>query len=242
MSRQKVKSAVSVRKRLKQFRRRITYSDRFVGVLASIASLTIYLYAKTLKVKWYIHPDFHKLDSSPFMLGFWHGRQFLLVPNFGVYHVTLMTDISWAGSIQTRILKRFGYPIIRGSSKRKGVQALLAMKHNLEQGYPGGFALDGPRGPVYRSKPGILYLAAKMNLPVFPLASSAERAWILKSTWCYYLLPKPFTKCAIVIGQPLQNADMDLDELNRQVLYYTSLADMKVQADWLKQSLTKPQT
>ena len=233
---QRKKSDMFLKGRLKKFRRRITYSDRFVGGLASTASLIMLLYTKTLRIKWFIHPEFHKFSSKKFIFGFWHGRQFLLVPGFKDSHIALMTDISWAGAIQTQILKRFGYPIIRGSSKRKGVEALLSMKHMLDQGNPGAFALDGPRGPVYQAKPGILFLADKTNVPIFPLASSAERAWVLKSTWCHYLLPKPFSRCAIVIGKPLRGNHVDQEELNRQVLHCTSLADKKVHAEWLKQS------
>ena len=222
---------------LKRFRRRITYSDGFINGLASFLTFIIILYTKTLKIRWFIHPEFEKCDPLKLFYAFWHGRQFLLVPGFSKCHAVLMADISWAGTIQTKILKKLGYQVVRGSSKRKGVRALLTMKKSLEQGYPGGFALDGPRGPIYKAKPGILFLAEKMKYPIVPVASSAANAWIIKSTWCRYLFPKPFSKCSIVVGKPIwevtQSGGFQLEDFNQTVLFWTVYADKKVGAKWL---------
>jgi lysophospholipid acyltransferase (LPLAT)-like uncharacterized protein len=216
---------------LKRLRRRITYSEWFTDLAAGLATLVIVLYAKTLRIQWYHHPDFLKLNVNKLIYGFWHGRQFLLVPSFGRWHVVLMTDVSWAGDVQSKILSRLGYILVRGSSKRKGAQALLHMKRAIEGGFPGGIALDGPRGPIYESKPGILFLARKMGYPVIPLSTSADRCWILKSTWCRYLLPKPFSRCCIAIGKPIWQTDGEAvvpEVLDRAVMELTAEADLKV--------------
>jgi lysophospholipid acyltransferase (LPLAT)-like uncharacterized protein len=155
----------------------------------------------------------------------------LLVPNFGRWQVTLMTDLSWAGEIQTRILSQLGYNVIRGSSKRKGAIALLNMKKALEQGFSGGFALDGPRGPIHKSKPGIFYLAKKFNYPIIPTATSADRCWILKSTWCQYMIPKPFSRCYVAMDKPIWvSSDQEsslLEFLDARLNTWTSRADRK---------------
>ena len=217
---------------LKKIRRRITYSDGFINFLASLSVLIIICYTKTLKIQYYFHPDFLKLDRTKVFYGFWHGRQFLLVPSFGNWHISIMSDLSWAGEIQTRILSRFGYVVVRGSSKRKGVQALLSMKKAIEKGAAGGFALDGPSGPIYKAKPGIIFLAQKMGYPIIPLAASANRAWILKKTWCRYLLPKPFAMCYVAMGKPIWVAEKDTrltsEELDRILIDWTARIDKKV--------------
>ncbi len=217
---------------LKKLRRRITYSDRFINFVASLAVFIITVYIKTLKIKYYFHPDFLKLDRTKVFYGFWHGRQFLLVPSFGSWHISLMSDLSWAGEIQTRILSRFGYVVVRGSSKRRGAQALLAMKKVIEKGTAGAFALDGPSGPIYKSKPGIIFLAQKMGYPIVPLTTSADRAWILKKTWCRYLLPKPFARCYVAMGKPIwvlkKQTGLTAEELDRILIDWTAQADQKV--------------
>ena len=217
---------------LKKLRRRITYSDRFINFVASLAVFIITVYIKTLKIKYYFHPNFLKLDRTKVFYGFWHGRQFLLVPSFGSWHISLMSDLSWAGEIQTRILSRFGYVVVRGSSKRRGAQALLAMKKVIEKGTAGAFALDGPSGPIYKSKPGIIFLAQKMGYPIVPLTTSADRAWILKKTWCRYLLPKPFARCYVAMGKPIwvlkKQTGLTAEELDRILIDWTAQADQKV--------------
>ena len=221
-----------VRSRLKQFRRRITYSEGFIDLLASAATIIIFLYAKTLKIRYYFHPDFLKLDRTKVFYGLWHGRQFLLISSFGHWNVSLMTDVSWAGEIQTKILSRFGYVVVRGSSKRKGVRALLNMKRAMEGGCSGAFAMDGPSGPIHKSKPGILFLAQKLGYPIVPVATSADRAWIFRNTWCRYLLPRPFSRCYVAFGKPFWEAIVDgrvtSGALDRILLEWTNRADRKV--------------
>ncbi len=216
-----------MRDRLKKLRRRITHSDWFVGVLALLSTWIIRIYARTLRIQWQIDPEFEKCDSSKVLFGFWHGRQFLLVPTCGSFRPAVMTDISWAGSIQARILQRFGYSVVRGSSKRKGAQAVRDIRERVESGVPGAFALDGPKGPIYRSKPGIQFLSNKLDYPVVPVATSARRAWLLKSTWCRYMLPRPFTECVIMVGKPMQ-PPVELNQLDEAMMATLSSADTLV--------------
>jgi lysophospholipid acyltransferase (LPLAT)-like uncharacterized protein len=225
----------TVRLSLKGLRRKITYSSAFTSLVAYLASGIIALYNKTLKVHFYFHPEFLKLDRTKAIYGFWHGRQFLLIPNFDDWNVSLMTDVSWAGDVQTKILKRFGFVPVRGSSKRKGMQALLNMKRSMDAGRAAGFAVDGPRGPFHKSKPGILFLAQKMGYPIVLMTTSADRAWILNGTWCKYVLPKPFSHCYIAVGRPLWEATeegkLTSEELDRLLEEWTVETDRKLGRD-----------
>lgn len=160
-------------------------------------------YLPLLRIRSYFHPEFKAADRDRAFYAFWHGRLLLLVPSFGPWRVTIMTDLSWAGELLARILQRFGYRIVRGSSKRGGFQGIVQMKKVVEQGVGGALAVDGPRGPYRKTKPGILFLAAKMGYPIVPLTFSADRCWILDSTWDKFLIPKPFSRCAVAIGRPI---------------------------------------
>jgi len=215
--------------KVKQLRRRITYSNGFISFLAATAVFVIRMYTKTLRIEYYYHPEFEKLDRAKVLYGFWHGRQFLLIPTYGDWHVSLLTDLSWAGNIQTKILEKMGYTVVRGSSKRKGVQALINLKKVIETGCSSAFALDGPRGPIYQSKPGILFLAQKLGYPIIPTATTAKRAWKLKDTWCHYLLPKPFTRCYVAMNKPFfvnnESGDLQTRELDDIMKKWTQKAD-----------------
>ena len=219
------------RSRLSRLRRRVTRSDAFVGLLAAAASLLIRAYASTLRIEKDVHPDTAALDPAKVLYAFWHGRQFLLVPSFRHRGIAIMTDLSWAGRIQAGIMTQLGYPVVRGSSRRQAARALADMKRTLESGCSAAFAVDGPSGPIHRSKPGILYLARKLGYPIVPVATAARPSWRIASTWCRYLVPAPFSRCLVALGPPIAAATdgtLTGDELDRILTEWTEETDRRL--------------
>lgn len=213
---------------LGRLRRRITRSDAFVSLAAGLGSLLIRAYAATLRIERRVHPETAALDPSRVLYAFWHGRQFLLAPMFRHRGIAIMTDLSWAGRIQAGIMARLGYPVVRGSSRRQAARALADMKRTLESGCSGAFAVDGPSGPIHRSKPGIVYLARKLGYPIVPVATSARPAWVLGSTWCRYLVPAPFSRAVVALGPPIHEAatgDLTNEELDSILMRWTEETD-----------------
>ncbi len=192
------------RMKLKNFRRRITYSETFTAIVAGMATALFYLLTKTLRIEYDFDPEFTKLDRQKICYGFWHGRLFLLVTSFGDWNVCIPTNEAWAGDILTKSLRHYGFVPVRGSSRSGGVRALLNMKKKMtEEKCSGAIAMDGPSGPIYNAKPGILFLAEKMGYPIVPLTASAEKKWVLKSTWDQFEIPKPFSRCCVAMGKPI---------------------------------------
>lgn len=77
---------------------------------------------------------------------------------------------------------------------------------------------DGPRGPRYEIKPGIVMAAKETSAGVLPMTWSASQFWQLKS-WDKLILPKPFSKIHVSVGTPIyltndnnkpMNADVNL--------------------------------
>lgn len=216
--------------RFKRFRRRITRSDRFIALVGDVAALFTLCYYKTLRIRFLIHSETQKLDLSVGVLfAFWHGRQFVLIPAYAFNRVVVMADLSWAGEIQTRVLTRLGYTPVRGSARRHPARALIQFNRQLRQGLGGCFAVDGPHGPIYRSKPGILFASKKSGYPIIPITASAAPALVLRRTWCQYLLPAPFSRCLIVIDKPEWRAargeTMTTDALDATLSRLTAGAD-----------------
>lgn len=158
-------------------------------------------------------PDRLKADGKNFIYAFWHGRQFLLFHHHRSCKLIIPASESRDGDIQAGILKRFGFEVVRGSSKRKGERALIGLVDGLRKGRSVALAVDGPRGPLYEVKPGVIYLAGKLDKVILPLVASAKRYWILEKIWDKYLLPVPFTKGVIVYGQPVVVKGISDEEL-----------------------------
>jgi lysophospholipid acyltransferase (LPLAT)-like uncharacterized protein len=203
-----------------------------VALAAGLGSLLIRAYAATLRIEKRVDPETASLDPAKVLYAFWHGRQFLLGPSFRHQGIAVMTDLSWAGRIQAGIMSRLGYPVVRGSSRRQAARALADMKRTLESGCSAAFAVDGPSGPIHRSKPGIVYLAQKLGYPIVPVATSARPAWVLGNTWCRYLVPAPFSRAVVALGPPIHAAakgDLTNDELDSILVRWTAETDASLE-------------
>jgi lysophospholipid acyltransferase (LPLAT)-like uncharacterized protein len=104
-----------------------------------------------------------------------------------------------------RILKRFGFTFVRGSTTSGGLMALRGLIKAARDGYSIAITPDGPRGPIFKVQPGIVYLAQKAGVPIIPVACALSRKKILRS-WDRYQFPLPFGRIEAVYGQPFQVA------------------------------------
>ena len=161
---------------------------------------------------------------------FWHGRQFVLVYSHRFENISIMTSYSADGELQTNILSKFGYDLVRGSHKKRGaVEATLELIKKIEKGQDIAFAVDGPHGPGFQVKPGTLFIAQKTGKPIIPVSTSAKYKKIL-SNWDRYLIPAPFNKCVIVYGKPIEVKPEDDLELKSKELE-TALNEAMKSAD-----------
>ena len=79
------KKRTGIRSHLKQFRRRISYSNGFIQFAAFLAYIVIYLYFRTLKIRYSYHPEFLQLDRNKVFFGFWHGYSLSPLEQAGLY-------------------------------------------------------------------------------------------------------------------------------------------------------------
>ncbi len=174
-------------------------------LLSFIGWIILSLWSRTVRMRFVNKtvPDRLTSEGKNFIYAFWHGRQFLLFHSHRNSGVVINASESRDGEIQAGILKRFGFAVVRGSSKRKGERALLGLIDGLRKGRNIAVAVYGPRGPLHEAKQGVLYVAGKLNKPIVPVITSAKRYWILEKVWDKYLLPMPFTTGVVLYGEPI---------------------------------------
>ncbi|MFM7320352.1 MAG: lysophospholipid acyltransferase family protein [Armatimonadota bacterium] len=142
----------------------------------------------------------------------WHGRALAPGHRFaGRGHIALIS-LSRDGDIQNRNFHLMGYRTVRGSTGRGAVRATLEVVQLLRAGGVLSFTPDGPRGPSRNVHPGAVYFARKTGAPVLPVGCGADRAWILP-TWDDYLVPKPFARVAIVLGEAVMVDPTESDDV-----------------------------
>ncbi len=136
----------------------------------------------------------------------WHRDLFLVTSisrMIGMHkRSVVMVGLSQAGEIETRILKKLGYLVIRGSRKARAIDALDDMLDAFEQGAVAGITVDGPSGPAGVVKPGVLMCARYGKVPIVPVGFRVYRKWQL-NTWDSFIIPKPFSRCIVSIGPPI---------------------------------------
>jgi lysophospholipid acyltransferase (LPLAT)-like uncharacterized protein len=125
-----------------------------------------------------------------------------------------MSSNSYDGEYMGRIIRKFGFVAVKGSSSRNAVRALLGLRRALQEGWTVAFSLDGPRGPRYKVKPGPVALARSSGVPLTMFHVAVENAWIL-NTWDRLIIPKPFSRTLLRFGKmiavPENATDADLE-------------------------------
>ena len=114
--------------------------------------------------------------AGPAIYCVWHNRLALcLVPYFGYVKkrnqtpgMAALVSASKDGAFLAGILECFGVQPVRGSSSRRGPQALLELTSWAERGYDLAITPDGPRGPRYVVQEGVIGAGAGHRLPDHP--------------------------------------------------------------------------
>ena len=77
-----------------------------------------------------------------------------------------------------------------------------------------GTPVDGPKGPIFQVKHGMIYISQKSGVPIVPMGVAYSKKWIFNKTWDKFQLPKPFSRGVVIFGTPYNvelGADMELE-------------------------------
>jgi len=158
--------------------------------------------------------------ERPLIASFWHS---CLIPATYIFRnlgVRVMSSNSYDGEYMGRIIHKFGFVAVKGSSSRNAVRALLGLRRALEERWTVAFTLDGPRGPRHKVKPGPVALARSSGVPLTMFYAAVEKAWVL-NTWDKLLIPVPFSRVLVRFGKlirvPENASDADLERYTAEL-------------------------
>ena len=165
----------------------------------------------------------------------WHRGAIFLVWFFRKIRPMIMFSRSGDGDLFAGFAEKIGVIPIRGSSSRGGPKAFKGMIEFLAKSgiRKAATVLDGPRGPRYVAKKGMIVLAKEAGVPLIPIMVSAYPSITLKKTWDRTMIPLPFSRVTVIYREPwhipknLNGHDL---ELLRQDVEKT-LNEMMHQAD-----------
>lgn len=145
--------------------------------------------------------------SAPTIIIFWH-NQIAMIPEIlkkiAPHHrfVALISN-SRDGEWMARLTESYSQARTIRVPHDKRSQALQTAIKKLQQGEEVLIITpDGPRGPKYRVKPGVVLAAQAANALVIPMGWQASHFWQLK-TWDGLMIPKPFSKICVKVGHSI---------------------------------------
>lgn len=198
-------------------KRTFSLSERIKLWLISWAGyLAITLIGPTLRysISWEEPPSSpDAIFEKPVIYAFWHRAVFPATWMWRKQKIAVMVSRSFDGEYIARIIQRFGFGAVRGSSSRGGATALLGMKDVLERGESVAFTIDGPRGPKYIAKPGPVHLSKMTALPMSAFYVALDNPWVLR-TWDDFMIPKPFSRALVRLGRKMHvPANVDMQQI-----------------------------
>lgn len=177
------------------------------------------LYMSTVKYK---EPPMPKEVEglNNYIVAHFHQDELALVKTRINSSFVVMTSKSTDGEMMTRFLRLLGYICARGSSRKSGDKALIEMIHILRsQNLNAVVAVDGPRGPIYKVKQGVIILAKQTGLPILPVAVEINKSFCISKSWNRVLIPKPFSTVNIRFGNVIKVAkDSEKDKIKQTAL------------------------
>ncbi len=156
-------------------------------------------------------------QNKNFVLAFWHGS--MLLPwyvNRGKKMIALISK-SKDGDLLSKVLRNWGYGVIRGSSTTGGDVALGIMIDYAKNKNSITITPDGPKGPRHKLKAGAVITAKKSGLPLI-LAGVGIKQKRLLNSWDKFEVPKLFTRVNLVYSDPVYiNNDLSYEETSKVI-------------------------
>ena len=187
-----------------QARRKFTLGERILlWLITWTATLAIRILGPTIRfsASWEAG-SVRTIEARPIVYSFWHNCMIPAMYLCRGLQIRVISSDSFDGEYAGRIMDKFGFVKVRGSSSRGAVRALLGVRRELEQGWTAAFTIDGPRGPRYVAKPGPVFLARSTGVPMAAFHIALERAWVLK-TWDGCMIPKPFSRALLRVSRQM---------------------------------------
>jgi len=173
--------------------------------------------------------------GEPVIYVLWHGRLLPLTYYNRGRDIHTLISRNVDGEYIARVVERWGYHAIRGSSSRGAGSGTRGLLRALRAGHSVAVTPDGPRGPREEMKEGVVFLARASGAPLVPAAAAPTAAWTFGS-WDRFVVPKPFSRVRIRYGSPRriprEIGDSGMaevsDELGRELSVLTTEVDREM--------------
>jgi len=154
------------------------------------------------------------LASRPnYIFCHWHTYIILYFVVFIRHHShAWMQHPLWFMKVSHLLLRFIGVEkIILGSTGHHGHEAANLLVESLKIGYSTVLLPDGPGGPAFVPKKGVLHIALQSGVPILPIRFQTARVIHLK-TWDRKIWPLPFCTIRVQYLEPIEITENTFDQ------------------------------
>lgn len=219
---------------------RIRITNRYlIGFLSYLAIFFLRLILLTCRVR-YINKNYideFVLGDKKVVITTWHRCAIYFLFKYGSIHPMVLFSSSRDGDLLANFAKKVGIVPARGSSTRGGKEGSEHLVRFLNTGgRVVGTVADGPQGPAFRAKPGLVRIAQRSGVPLMPCTWSATKVWMFTKAWDKMIIPKPFSRIVIYVSKPYlipkhaqgDEFDMYVKEMEKTLILMTRDVDAMV--------------
>jgi len=161
-------------------------------------------------------------DGKNYVIAFWHGTMLLPWYIGRGKNIVAVVSQSKDGELLARVLKRWGYDVVRGSSTRGGDVVLKMMIDYAKDKRTIAITPDGPTGPIHKMKAGAVITAQKSGVPLILAGIGIQKKKTLKS-WDKFEIPAFFSKVKVVYSNPVYfDSEMSYNQTSDMIAYCES--------------------
>ncbi len=220
--------------------RRRDWLARLVPIAAVVVTGVLLLLRWTLRPRFVNGDDVYArwARGERVILAFWHDR-LLLVPfaNTDAQRVCIMVSRHRDGELISRAVRPLAIDTVRGSSTRGWAGALKGLLRAYHDGANLAFVPDGPKGPRWQAKSGVIQVARATGAAIIPIGAAARWARRLGS-WDRLVVPVPGSRVVYRAGETItvpRDADAAALEraraaLERELVRATEAAEAEVRS------------
>jgi len=162
----------------------------------------------------------NKKEIKPCIYAMWHAHQCCLHGIEDRKSLNVLISRSIDGEIIARTVEKWGFKTVRGSKGKKGsIEATMKLIDKLKNNECIAMMVDGPSGPAFVAKDGVIKIAKMAQAPIVPIYWYSEDPSFLKlPSWDGFRYPLFYTRLLNLYGEPIYVNVDNTDEQDKEAL------------------------
>ncbi len=157
-------------------------------------------------------------NENSVILCVWHSHLLNIVYDLRNFSINALAGTHQDAEIISQVATKWGWKMIRGSSKEDGDKAYRQIFRLLKKkGKTLFITPDGPTGPPRIPKLGIVRAAQRTGANIIPIGVYSTKKWGF-TNWDTFYLEKPFGKIFIEYGAPISFSNKYKADFCKQLL------------------------